>query len=165
MKKTIYLSILLSACITAFLFATNISFSQTTNTCHLLTSSTAVPAGYGASYNVLSTAKELLMSVLCNTTSATITIGNNSQTQYIYNKGYTYKGGAWQQVSYSCSNLVSSAWCVGNANATINLTTTELSNVNYILGYVCTWSGTQWQCGCRDSSCSVNYWNLQEFRR
>ena len=132
--------------------------------CHLLTSQTAVPAGYGASYNVLSTAKELLMSVLCDTTSATITIGNNSNYQYIYNKGYIYRGGAWQQVSYSCSNLVSSAWCVGNANATINLTTTELSNVNYILGYVCTWSGTQWQCGCRDNTCSTNYWNLQEFK-
>ena len=146
--------------------------STPTNTlCHLLTSANTTPTDYGASYNVLSTAKELLMSVLCNTTSATITIGNNSQTQYIYNKGYTYKGGAWQQVTYNCSNLVSSAWCVGNANATINLTTSELSNTNYIVGYICSWTppsagqAGKWQCGCRDSSCSVNYWNLQEFRR
>ena len=144
-----------------------------TTLCHLLTSANTTPTGYGASYNPLTTAKELLMNVLCQSTSATITIGNNSNYQYIYNKGYIYNPsansgqGAWQQVTYNCSNsnLVSSAWCVGNANATINLTSTEMASINYILGYICSWSGTQWQCGCRDSSCSVNYWNLQEFKR
>ena len=153
--------------------------STPTNTlCHLLTSSNTTPTGYGASYNVLSTAKELLMNVLCNTTSATITIGNNSQTQYIYNKGYIYRNpsagsgqAGWQQVSYSCSNLVSSAWCVGNANATIPLTSTEMASTNYILGYVCSWNPSAnsgqglWQCGCRDNTCTTNYWNLQEFKR
>jgi len=133
--------------------------------CHLLTSSNQTPTGYGASYNPLTTAKELLMSVLCQSTSATITLGNNSNLQYIYNKGYIYRSGAWQQVTYNCSNLISNAWCVGNANATIPLTSTEMASINYILGYICSWSGTQWQCGCRDSSCSVNYLNLQEFRR
>ena len=138
--------------------------------CHLLTSSNQTPTGYGASYNPLTTAKELLMSVLCQSTSATITIGNNSNYQYIYNQGYIYKGGQWQQVTYNCSNLISNAWCVGNANATINLTSTELSSTNYILGYVCSWTPPVagqagfWQCGCRDNACSTNYWNLQEFK-
>ena len=164
-KKAHLYILLISLCATALLLTATATFSQTNTLCHLLTSSTATPTGYGASYNVLTTAKELLMSVLCQSTSATITLGNNSNLQYIYNKGYIYRSGAWQQVTYNCSNLISNAWCVGNANATIPLTSTEMASINYILGYICSWSGTQWQCGCRDSSCSVNYWNLQEFKR
>ena len=58
--------------------------STPTNTlCHLLTSANTTPTGYGASYNPLTTAKELLMNVLCQSTSATITLGKNSNTIYL----------------------------------------------------------------------------------
>jgi len=139
--------------------------------CDLLSSSTAVPAGFGASYNVLSTAKELLFKVFCGSTYVDLQIGNGATTQYIYNKGYIWKNNAWQLTTFSCSNLVSSVWCVGNASNTTNFTSTELANTNYAVAYICNWTGSTWKCGCRDSTCApqpgktYGYWNLQAFKK
>jgi hypothetical protein len=33
--------------------------------------------------------------------------------------------------------------------ATISLSTQELQNPNYTLSYICSWTGSQWKCGCR----------------
>jgi hypothetical protein len=35
----------------------------------------------------------------------------------------------------------------------------------YVLGYFCTWTGTQWKCGCRASACTQSYWQLQKVQR
>jgi hypothetical protein len=44
-------------------------------------------------------------------------------------------------------------------------TATDLSNWSYIVGYVCTWNGTTWQCGCADTTCASGLWQLQGIKR
>jgi hypothetical protein len=56
--------------------------------CSLWDSTQAVPTGFGASFNLFSSAQELLMKAFCNTSSVDYQIGNSSQTEYIYNQGY-----------------------------------------------------------------------------
>ncbi|MBI2023375.1 hypothetical protein HYT01_02305, partial [Candidatus Giovannonibacteria bacterium] len=53
-----------------------------------------------------------------------------------YNQGYYWTGTAWSPFTFSCNNLISSAWCVGNANFTRNMTATELANTNYYVACV-----------------------------
>ncbi len=44
--------------------------------CHLLGSSQAVPSGFGASYNVLSSAREQIFKTTCSSNSVDISLGN-----------------------------------------------------------------------------------------
>lgn len=135
--------------------------------CHKLSKSTAIPNGYGASYNTLTSAKELLMKVLCHPTNASqtkIEVGNGEAYQYVYEKGYIWKGGQWQQVNLSGSEK-NGIWIVGRASANLNMTNEELQNNNYFVGYVCSWTGSEWKCGCKDSTCTQGYWQLQTFKK
>jgi hypothetical protein len=34
-----------------------------------------------------------------------------------------------------------------------------------LLAYLCTWIGSGWKCGCRDSACMQSYWQIQSFKR
>jgi hypothetical protein len=61
--------------------------------------------------------------------------------------------------------LIANAWYPKTATATISLTSTELSQPSYALAYLCTWTGSQWKCGCRDSACTQSYWQIQQFKR
>jgi hypothetical protein len=137
--------------------------TPTSSSCQNLWNSTlAVPTGFGASFNLFSSAKELLINVLCSNSSETVSVGNSSQTEYIYNQGYYWSGTSWTPYTYSCSNLVSNSWCVGNAQTSLSLDPTTKQSV---LAYICDWNGTSWNCGCHDSTCSTNYWNLQQFKQ
>jgi hypothetical protein len=81
--------------------------------CHLYTSSSAIPAGFGSPYDVLSSPSTNLMNVTCETTSARIDLGKNDPLQYIYNTGYLFKTGgtAWTPISYtSAESLIANAW-------------------------------------------------------
>ncbi len=139
--------------------------------CHLIDSTKTVAQGFGVPWNVLSSARELLLKAFClpaqagGETSVTYPVGNGSQSQYIYNQGYYWGGTAWVPFTLSCSNLVSNSWCVGNANFTRNLTSQQLQDTNYYVAYVCNWTGSEWKCGCRDSACTPNFWQLQAFRK
>ena len=42
---------------------------------------------------------------------------------------------------------------------------TEQAQDTYILGYLCSWMGSRWQCGCRDSAWTQSYWQIQSFQR
>jgi hypothetical protein len=130
------------------------------NTCtNNLTSSKTIPTGYGASYNLFSTAKELLISSTCSNNTTTVTVGNDNASTYVYNKGYSWTGSSWKEHTLSCTGqLISSVWCVGKATASVPLT----SNPTNVVGYTCQWSGTKWNCGCRDSTCSTPRWQLQQ---
>jgi hypothetical protein len=35
----------------------------------------------------------------------------------------------------------------------------------YEVAYICTWSGSAWECGCQDSACTQSYWRIQQFKR
>ena len=132
--------------------------------CQKLSSGSAIPAGYGAPYNTLSVSGEQLMSVVCNANSASISIGANSTSQYIYRYGYIWRNNAWQRIDLTGSvPAYEGNWFRGNATATVSLTATELTQENNLIAYICTWNGTAWRCGCRDSACTTPYWQLQRF--
>jgi parallel beta-helix repeat protein len=136
--------------------------------CSLYTPSSSIPAGFGSPYDVLSSPSTLLISATCDVSSARIDLGKGDPLQYIYNTGYLYKtrGTNWTPVSYtSPETLISNAWYTKSANTTISMTTQELANTSYILGYICTWQTSQWKCGCRDSQCTQSYWQIQSFKR
>jgi len=118
--------------------------------CQKIASGAAIPSGYGAPYNTLSVSGEQLMNVVCNANSASVSIGNNSTSQYIYRYGYIWRNNAWQRIDLTGPvPAYEGNWFRGSANATVSLTAT--------------WNGTAWRCGCRDSACTTPYWQLQRF--
>jgi hypothetical protein len=124
--------------------------------------SIATPIGYGASYDLFSSQHELEVSVQnCPANSLTLTVGSNQSNQYIYNKGYLYQSGSWQSINLTGTGLVSNAWYPQIASASLSVTP---SSWTYVVGYVCAWSGTVWQCGCATTACTTNYWQLQAFQ-
>lgn len=135
----------------------------TPSTCNRLSSSVEVPTGFGASFNLFSVAKEYLLSGNCGSTSVTMTVGNNEQTTYAYNKGYHWNGTNWTPYTLSCSGqTISGVWCQGKGTASIPISSVPPTSV---IGYTCQWSGSKWNCGCRDSSCQTSYWQLQLFEK
>jgi hypothetical protein len=133
--------------------------------CHFYDSSQSISTGFGASYNAFSGSQELLLKAFCTDTSVSYPIGNGSSYLYIYNQGYYWTGSNWQNFTLSCSNLVSNAWCVGSGSHTRSLTQSQRQSTNPYVAYVCNWTGSDWKCGCRDSACTTNYWNLQALKK
>jgi hypothetical protein len=106
--------------------------------CHKLDSTKAVPTGFGAAYNTLTLAKEQLMSVNCQSTSATVTVGSNADNQFIYSRAYIWRNNAWQQLNLTGNaSIYGSNWLKGSAQVTGNLTAEELSRENNIIAFVC----------------------------
>ncbi len=135
------------------------------STCHQLDSTKPIPANFGAAYNTLSSQKETLIDVDCHINSVDISVGNGSAFQYIYKKGYIWRNNAWQEIIFTPAGQLIGSWIVGKGQLTINFTPAELLNINSIVMYICNWAGGQWKCGCRDSICNNNYWQLQEFQQ
>jgi len=139
--------------------------------CQKIAPGAAIPAGYGAPYNTLSSSGEQLMNVVCNTDSAVVSIGANSTSQYIYRYGYIWRNNAWQRIDLTGSvPAYEGNWFRGNATATVSLTATELTQENNLIAYICNWTPStssgragEWKCGCRDSACTTPYWQLQRF--
>jgi hypothetical protein len=149
---------------------TSIGFTQSggPTACSLYTQTTAIPTGYASPYDVVSSPSTNLVNVTCTTSSATITLGKGDPLQYIYNTGYLFKtgGSAWTPISYaSTESLIANAWYPKTANTTMGLTSAELANPNYSLAYICSWTGSAWKCGCRDSACTQSYRQIQSFKR
>ena len=157
MSKAIPLTVLVGTFGLILFFNSHLAHAQ--STCNVLSSSAAVPTGFGASYNLFNTAREHLVSGNCGTSNATVTIGNNNQTTYAYNRGYYWNGSNWTPYTLSCSGqTVSGVWCVGRGTASIPLLSQPPTQ---FLGYTCQWNGSRWNCGCRDSACTTSYWQLQ----
>jgi len=139
--------------------------------CQKLSSGSAIPAGYGAPYNTLSSSGEQLMNVVCNANSASVSIGNNSTSQYIYRYGYIWRNNAWQRIDLvGPTPAYEGNWFRGSANATVSLTAAELAQENNLIAYICNWTPStssgqagEWKCGCRDANCATAYWQLQRF--
>jgi hypothetical protein len=137
---------------------------STSHPCHLLTSAQSVPDGHGAAYNVFSVAKELLLEVECGSSSnATLTVGNGQNTTYIYRVAYEWINGAWKEIALSGPERAASDWYVGTATANLMRSQAQLAGDNFVVAYTCLWQNNAWKCGCRDSSCSQAYWQLQAF--
>ena len=130
-------------------------------TCHILSSPSTVPSGFGAWWGVFT--GKLLIKAECSSSSAVISVGDGD-SHYIYEKGYRWDGASWQPISFSGGTKVGS-WYKNSASAAINLSASELEKNNYIVAYVCTWKDNAWKCGCRDSDCTNRYWQLQAFKK
>jgi hypothetical protein len=159
--------------------------------CHLINSGDAVPPGFGAAYNVLSQEQELLLNTFCTTDSTgpptttfqavnrgtptnqfQVTWAGNTNVSAGYkwiwnNPNDQSQGGVWFPLSLSGGTPFKDSqgnsdplWRVGTMSTTIPSSLIQ-SGINYVLAYVCTWTGTQWKCGCHDSVCAQNFWQLQ----
>jgi len=131
--------------------------------CSVYQSGSSAPAGFGVPWNPYSSTKELIVKTLCGSNSLTVEAGSGLQTQYIYHYGYYYKNNQWNQFTFNCTGgaKIANAWCPASASATIS--GLNLLENNYIAAYICTWTGSEWKCGCRDNTCATPYWQLQSF--
>lgn len=139
------------------------------NACALLNSSQTVPAGYGASFDLLSTHKELLLKMVCDpeSNSALMEVGNGSANQYVYNKGYQWKDGSWQQLSFSPAEIPATPdqnWIQGKGVTELKFNPQDVGTTQYVVGYTCTWTGTEWKCGCSDQACTTGKWQMQQVK-
>ena len=127
-----------------------------THPCHLYSGGSTVPDGWGVPWDVFNPT-QLLLKAFCTNSSITAEIG---PATYVYNQGYAWIGD-WTPVTFSCTGgaLVSNAWCPNSASA--NLPNSSI----YYFAYTCNWNGTKWNCGCRDTACTTNYWQLQSIGR
>ena len=133
----------------------------------------AIPASYGAAYNVLSAAQELLVQGDCSGATPVMKVGSGSTNQDIYNTGYAYKGGSWQAVTLTSATPISgTSWFSAHAQGPLPFTSTDLTSWSYMVAYICTWipstsSGQAgaWKCGCADAQCTTGMWQLQGVKR
>jgi hypothetical protein len=82
--------------------------------CHLYTTSSVIPTGYGVPWDVLSGLNEMLIKATRqNLTDATLDFGKGSASQYIYKTGYHYHPGlsGWTPINLSSlESLIVNAW-------------------------------------------------------
>lgn len=125
------------------------------------TKSAAVPQGYGAAYNLFTSAKEQLVQTnSCTNTTASVTVGNGDAATYVYNLGYYWNTTGWTQYAYTGTNAPNSTiWLSGTGRATIPLASGTTNR--YYVGYTCLKINDAWKCGCRDTTCGTSYWQLQ----
>lgn len=126
------------------------------------TRSITVPTGYGAGYNPFTSAKELLIkNSNCNDTSITMSVGNGDAAMYIYKNGYYWTGSGWQKVNLTSSSVLQTDnWYTGEAHADVPMT--PGNSERYYVGHTCQKVSDIWKCGCRDTNCSLAYWQLQK---
>lgn len=125
-------------------------------------SSQPVPEKFGAAHNLFSPERELLLKgTSCTQDSISVELGSGKPEQYLSKAGYFWNGTAWQSLNYTGTSPVSQEWFARMAKATVPR---NGSSVSFVLGYVCSWTGSRWQCGCRDTACTQTYWQIQAIR-
>jgi triacylglycerol lipase len=131
--------------------------------CDTINSDTGMPSGfesiYGAPYDVFSLQRALLLKASCTSSSTTADVG---PATYVYNQGYTLVNNNWQQTTFTCTGgaLFDNAWCPQSARGTLP------NNATYYIAFTCNWTGTKWNCGCKDQPfqldpCTPNAWQIQ----
>ncbi len=124
-------------------------------------SGSTVPTGYAPPWNQFTSAKELLVRVTtCTGSTATVEVGSTATayTQYTYNSGYYWDGTQWRAYSLT-GTTVATGW-LSRGTGVVPLTTGQ----GYVVGYTCQLVGTDWKCGCRNTSCTQPAWQLQGYK-
>jgi hypothetical protein len=137
--------------------------------CHQYDRYTLVPDGFAAAYNLFTPTRETLMSVDCQPgPEARIEIGSGSSYQYIYNTAYIYRNNDWEEYTLQAGGPVTQGeWHIGRANIILDnndISAEQIAGDNYIITYICLWTGSAWKCGCHDPKCEQPGWQLQRFR-
>ncbi len=116
--------------------------------------------GFGAAFNLFSSAREFIIKGTCTDNGILTTFGSGAQNQYIYEQGYYFDGQAWKMVTLAGSKKIG-PWFIGNAYASIPSTAKETQ----VVMYMCQNIGGAWKCGCRDGTCQTPYWQSQTIVR
>ena len=125
--------------------------------------------GYGAPYDVFASNTPLI-STQCSSTDThtlTATLGiPGDTTRIVYTKGYYYDPGIndWTSFTGTCTGALNGEWCQGSVSASVtnaNISTASVSDPSYLVGFTCRSQNGSWKCGCRDTSCSNFYWQVQ----
>ena len=156
--------------ITSFVFLFGVPSPSDAQTipCHQIQQGGLVQTGFGVPYDVVTGVNALTLTADCNTRSGAITakIGSGSSWQYIYEGGYHWFNNQWVPFKYSGPNpaAAGSPWYIANAGAAITSNLQTMQQGGFFIGYICTWTGNQWKCGCRDSACTNPNWQLQTYK-
>jgi Glycosyl hydrolase family 26 len=159
-RTSLVVALSLTALISAAVFTSQSAHAQSSSCITYYTSSSAVPTGYGAAFNLFSAGHEPLVSIDCSGSAPKLTVGSNQSNQYVYKSGYVYANG-WQPINLT-GTLVSGSSAWYSTQGTVSLPAPS-SNWTYAVGYVCQWNGTAWLCGCHDTQCSTGMWQLQTY--
>ena len=147
----------------SLLFLTSNAFAQSGSPCNAHLSGSAPSAGYGAGWNPLTSAKELLLSATCTTAGAPVsyTVGVGTATHYVYKVGYVYAA-SWQPCTMTGTFAQGSTdWLSGRGTYT---NPSPPATDYFWVGYICQWPGSERKCGRRDAACATNYWQLQQVK-
>ena len=121
--------------------------------CHGYQNGSTIPSGFGMPWDLFNPTT-LLLKVFCGS-QKTAQMG---PATYIYHQGYAWNGTQWIQQNFTCTGgaKVSNAWCPTSAQVTLP------ANTTFYAAYTCQYMNNQWKCGCRDTACTTNYWQLQK---
>lgn len=129
------------------------------------------PTGYGAAYNVFSGAKELLLRVGCNTNGDALFSAytpDTATTKYVLKTGYRWNGGSWVPITFTgtpAPGPAANGWLLMGATTTIaNADLRPQGVYTFFAAYTCTFANSKWNCGCRDTYCVFNGWQIQAMR-
>ena len=130
--------------------------------CSVYQSGLAVPTGFGVPYSFFSTTRHLLVSADCQGGTVNLSVGSGSNTEYVYEKMYEWNQAAqvWQDYTLAGTNKTGT-WIAGKG--AISKPSLTRGQPVYFVGYVCTWDGVAWKCGCRDIVCAQSFWQLQGY--
>jgi hypothetical protein len=125
--------------------------------CDTLNSNDSVKAGFGVPWNVFNP-NQLVLKAFCTSSSVTADI---SPATYVYNQGYAFANNQWYQTAYTCTGgqIVQNSWYPQSAQGILP------NNSTFYVAYTCNWTGTKWNCGCADTTCSQGFWQLQGIQR
>lgn len=130
----------------------------------------SLPAGFGVPYNTTSSERELVLRADCvyakwnSEGHVRVEAGAGEELQYIYKQGFEWTAEGWSPITFEGEAPVDGSWYVGEAQAQLARTADELEKPNYVVAYICSWTGTEWKCGCRDERCNDSFWQLQAFQ-
>lgn len=129
-----------------------------------------VPQDFAYPWDEIAAGKPILSRATCAGDAMTLTAGTGANTHFVWNKAYVSKDGAnWEATPFTLTGNHAIAgndkWLLGTGTAIIPMSAADLNTMNFIATYSCTWTGTEWKCGCRDeATCTENgKWNLQIF--
>ncbi len=127
----------------------------------LFPSGSQAPGGYGAAWNVFSTAREPVLIGACSGNNIQITIGSHQPNQYIFNHGFYWDGGQWRQINLSGANPAIGSWLAQEAKG--SFPKGDQSPAIFV-GYMCQLVENTWKCGCADNACTTPHWQVQAIR-
>ncbi len=127
---------------------------------NVYTSATSPQNGFGAAYNLFTTAKEFLMQGTCpdsSPTTITMSLGSGGNNQFIYENAYYWNGSGWSTAPLTGGTKVG-AWYIAGATTVVPKVAGGQTSV---VSYMCQYIRGAWKCGCKDGACTTPYWQMQ----